>query len=129
SMSSSSMCCVRWLAQTRAAADSIPNVARGLTVQRCVAAANRDRRACRDRSVAFASIEVCQLGGLRGSRPDPISRLRGGGGRPHLRAAYDVRRKTCRTVAAYQRAPPWVIGTRAWFRSSAIVRNESPRER
>src|SRR5262245_49370533 len=41
SMSSSPGGGVRWLAETRsAAADSIPNVARGLTVQRCVAAAD-----------------------------------------------------------------------------------------
>jgi hypothetical protein len=46
SMSFSVGGCVRWVAQTRsAAADSIPNVVPiGLTIERCVAAADRDRR-------------------------------------------------------------------------------------
>jgi hypothetical protein len=48
---------------------------------------------------------------------------------PPPQAAYDVRNKTWRTVAAYHCLPPWAVGTRASFRSSAIFRNESPRAR
>jgi hypothetical protein len=39
------------------------------------------------------------------------------------------RASTPRTVAAYQAAPPWAVGTPTWFRSSAIARSESPRAR
>jgi hypothetical protein len=41
-----------------------------------------------------------------------------GGGRVDLRPphpAYDVRIRTCRTVAAYHRLPPWAVATLSRF--------------
>jgi hypothetical protein len=46
-----------------------------------------------------------------------------------LHADYDVRSKTCRTVAAYHCTPPCAVGTLASFKSSAIFLKESLRAR
>jgi hypothetical protein len=59
--------------------------------------------------------------------PAPSFRFAGvGTGRPSLRRrrGYDVRSKTCLTVAGYHCVPPCAVGTSSRFRLSAIARSD-----